>query len=278
MPEPELGYRRGEPGYRRASVALFTAGVSTFAGLYATQPLLPRLTNDFHISPATSTLTLAVSTGALALALLPAGWLSDRYGRVRVMTGSLFAAAVLSVLAAAAPSLDILLAIRGLQGAALAGVPAVGMTYLAEEIHPDSLGASTGLFVGGNAIGGLAGRLIAGALATAGGWRVALGGVAVLSLVCAVLFWRMAPPSRGQNATATGPRDLLRAIAVHLHDPGQLRLDALGALLMGTFIATYNALAFRLQAPPYQLSDAAIGAVFLVYPLGSAGAAFAGRI
>ena len=51
---------------------MFAAGVSTFVLLYATQPLLPLLAHDFHVSPASSSLTLALSTGALALALLPA--------------------------------------------------------------------------------------------------------------------------------------------------------------------------------------------------------------
>ena len=279
-PPPE-GHRRGEPGYRRASIALFAAGLATFAALYTTQALLPLLSRRLHVSPGASTLTLAATTGALALALLPAGWLSDRYGRVRVMSLSLAAAALLGLLAALAPSYGALLAIRALQGAALAGVPAVGMTYLAEEIHPDSLGACIGLYIGGNAIGGMAGRLIAGGLAGVGGadsWRVAIAGVSAASAVCALVFWRICPPSRRQAAAATSPRAALGAIAVHLRDRGQLRLDAIGALLMGTFVAVYNGLGFRLQAAPYHLSEAAVAAVFLVYPLGSLASAVAGRL
>jgi YNFM family putative membrane transporter len=69
-----------------------------------------------------------------------------------------------------------------------------------------------------------------------------------------------------------------RSIAVHLRDPGQLRLEMIGALLMGTFVAVYNGVGFRLEAPPYGLGQAAIAAIFLVYPIGSLSSAVAGRL
>ena len=52
----------------------------------------------------------------------------------------------------------------------------------------------------------------------------------------------------------------------------------MAALPMGTFVAVYNALGFRLHGPPYRLSEGAIAAVFLVYPLGSVSSALAGRL
>ena len=278
MSSHDSRHERGEAGFRRASVAMFAAGVSTFVLLYATQPLLPLLAHDFHVSPASSSLTLALTTGALALALLPAGWLSDTWGRTPVMLGALVASGILGLLAAAAPNFGMLLVIRTLQGVALAGIPAVGMAYLAEEIHPQSLGSSIGLYIGGNALGGMAGRLIAGALADHGDWRLALVGVSVLSLLCAAVFARLAPPSRHHQRSRFAPRTALASLAVHLHDPGQQRLDLIGALLMGTFVAVYNGLGFRLHAAPYGLGQAAIAAVFLVYPLGSLSSAVAGRL
>jgi YNFM family putative membrane transporter len=271
-------HRRGEPGFRRASIALFAAGVATFALLYAPQPLLPQLSGAFGVSPAESSLTLAVSTAGLALALLPAGWLSDAWGRTRVMTLSLGVATALGLLAAAAPGFGALLVVRALQGIALAGVPAVGMAYLTEEIHPQSLGSSIGLLIGGNALGGMAGRLLGGALGEHAGWRVALVAVALLSLACAVLFWRFAPASRHHVPARFAPRPALGSLAALLRDRGQLRLDALAALLMGTFVAVYNGIGFRLEAAPYGLGETAIAAIFLIYPIGSLSSAIAGRL
>src|SRR4051812_45807266 len=100
MSEVESRHRRGDPGFRRASVAMFAAGVATFVLLYATQPLLPLFANEFGVTPAASSLTLALSTATLALGLLPAGWLSDAWGRTRVMVLALFSSAALGMLAA----------------------------------------------------------------------------------------------------------------------------------------------------------------------------------
>lgn len=277
MTVKESKHRRGDPGFRRASIAMFAAGVSTFALLYATQPLMPLLSHDFRVSAAESTLTLALSTIMIAVGLLPAGWLADSWGRARVMQLSLFSSSALGLVTAAAPSFEVLLAIRALEGLALAGVPAVAMTYLTEEIHPQSLGSSIGLYIGGNAIGGMAGRLIAGALAEHGSWRLALLVIGALSFVCALGFARLVPASRHHQRRRFEGRRALASLSVHLHDAGQVRLDLIAALLMGTFVAIYNAIAFRLQAPPYRLGQTATAAIFLVYPIGSLASATAGR-
>jgi len=271
-------HRAGEPGFRRAAIALFAAGVATFALLYAPQALLPLMASQFAVSPAAASLSLAVSTATLGLTLLFAGWVADAWGRTRVMTWSLLAAAVLGLASALAPSFPVLLLLRALEGVALAGLPAVAMAYLAEEIHGASLGLSIGLYIGGNAIGGMSGRLIAGFLADVGGWRLAVAGVGALGLLCALAFMRLLPPSAHFVARPFAPRRLVRGMRPHLTEPGLLRLDAVGALLMGAFVAVYNGLAFRLEAAPYGLGEAAVAAIFLVYPIGSFSSAWAGRL
>lgn len=276
--EPDLRLRRGSDDYRRLSVAMFAAGLATFALLYTTQPLLPLLSREFEVGSATSSLTLAATSFGVCVALLPAGWLSDVWGRTRVMKLSLVGSAALIILAAAAPTFETLVAIRALQGVALAGLPAVAMAYLVEEVHPGSLGSSIGLYIGGNAIGGMAGRLVGGAFADVGGWRVSLLGVGLISLACTAVFLRLAPPSRHFTPRPFAMRATLSSLRAHLRDRGQLRLDAMAALLMGTFVAVFNGLSFRLEDAPYGLGQTAIAAVFLVYPLGSLSSAVAGRL
>ena len=123
----------------------------------------------------------------------------------------------------------------------------------------------------------MAGRLLSGALDDLGGWRLALGGTAALGLACAVAVAVLLPASRRFVPRRPGVRPLLRSTGRVLADPVLLGLYATGALLMGAFVAVFNALAFRLQAPPYALSTAAAGLVFLVYALGSVASTAAGR-
>lgn len=273
-----MGYRSGDAGFRRLAAALFAAGLGTFALLYSTQALLPVLADDFGVSPAMSALTLAVTTGAVGAGLLPAAWLSDAIGRTKVMGWSLVVSSSLGLLSALAPSFGVLLLIRALEGLALAGLPAVAMAYLTEEVHPESLGGAVGLYIGGNAIGGMAGRLIAGGLCDLGGWRVAVGGVGLMGVASAATLLWLLPASRNFTPRPVRGRDALRRLRAPLADPGLLRLNAMGALLMGTFVAVYNGLGFRLAAEPFHLSPAVLSLVFLVYPVGSASSASAGRL
>lgn len=273
-----MGYRAGDPGFRRLAAALFAAGLGTFALLYSTQALLPVLARDFHVSPAMSALTLAVTTGAVGIGLLPAAWLSDAVGRTTVMGWSLVLSSSLGLLSALAPSFEVLLVVRALEGFALAGLPAVAMAYLTEEVHPEALGGAVGLYIGGNAIGGMVGRLLAGGLTDLGGWRVAVGGVGLMGVVCAATLLWLLPESKHFTARRAGGRAALARLRAPLADPGLLRLNAMGALLMGTFVAVYNGLGFRLAAEPFHLSPAVLSLVFLVYPVGSASSASAGRL
>src|ERR1700759_3045937 len=181
------GYRPGEPGYQRIAVALFAAGVATFALLYSTQALLPELARSFAISDAMSTLSVSLTTAGLGVMLLFIGPVSEVLGRTRLIHTSLLASAIIGLACAVAPNWDTLLALRLLQGVALAGLPAVATAYLREEMHPGGDARTAGLYVGGTALGGMSGRLITGGLADLAGWRGGLAAVAGLGVVWGLL-------------------------------------------------------------------------------------------
>jgi len=272
------GYRLGDPEYRRISVALFGAGLATFALLYSTQPLLPELARAFSVSAGQSALSVSLSTVGLGLALLVAGPVSEVLGRTRLIHLSLSSSAVVALLCAVAPGWSTLLVLRTLLGVTLAGLPAVAVAYLREEVHDDSSAKATGLYIGGTALGGMVGRLLAGGLADVGGWRLALGGIGLLALACALLTRWLLPASRHFVAVPARPRELLATTRRLVRDPALLALYGIGATLMGAFVAVYNAMGFRLAAEPYALSLGVAGLVFCVYPLGSLSSAYAGRL
>lgn len=270
----------GSRVYWRINIALFLAGFSTFSLLYCVQPLLPLFARQFGVGAAASSLALSLSTGCLALAILCAGALSQGRDRRRMMFCSMALAALCNLAAALVPSWHGLLAARALAGLSLGGVPAVAMAYLAEEIDPRGLGLSIGLYVGGTAFGGMAGRVVTSMLADAWSWHAAMVALSVLDLAAAVGFALLLPASRH----AHGPRQGL-PLAEHLRiwkgqltHPGLPLLFAIGFLCMGVFVTVYNYAGFRLMAPPFHLSATQIGLIFCAYVFGIAASSAAGGL
>ncbi|WP_323611215.1 MFS transporter [Pectobacterium versatile] len=269
---------RGTPQFMRVMLALFSAGLATFALLYCVQPLLPVLSQDFGISPATSSLSLSVSTVMLAFGLLFTGPLSDTIGRKNVMVVSLMLAAICTVICAFMTSWNGVLIMRAMMGLSLSGVAAVAMSYLSEEIHPSVLAFSMGLYISGNSIGGMSGRLVSGVLTDYFPWRVAIGTIGVLALIAAITFWRILPESRHFRPGSLRPKTLLLNSKLHWRDAGLPLLFLEGFLLMGAFVTLFNYIGYRLLAPPYLLSQAVVGLLSVVYLTGSYSSPKAGAL
>ncbi|MFJ1745502.1 MFS transporter [Streptomyces sp. NPDC088116] len=268
----------GRPGYRRMSFALFAAGVATFALLYSTQALLPAISTDLGVTASQASWTVSAATGALALFVLPLSALSERFGRRTMMTASLLIAVVVALLVPFAPNVEWLVALRAVQGAALAGLPASAMAYLAEEVRPKALVAAIGLFVAGNSVGGMSGRIVTGWVAQLWGWRAALGAVGLMAALCAIVFRLMIPRARNFTPRSLSPRALAKTVGGHLSDPLLRRLYAIGGLFMMVFGAVYTVIGYRLVEAPFSLSQGVIGSIFLVYLVGTVSSAAAGRL
>ena len=271
-------HEHGSAGYRGVTLALFAAGLTTFMSMYSTQAMLPAFSEHFGVQPATAALSVSLTTGFLALAMIPAGILSDRYGRTRVMLASAAAASAIGLLLPLSPTIGVLLAGRALQGVALAGVPAVAMAYLAEEIHGNSLGRAMGRYVAGTSIGGLLGRLISSSALDFVSWRFAMEIASVTSLVFTVLFIRSLPKSRFFRPEPVGLWTVVRGMLGHLRNPALVCLFLLGFILMGGFVTVYNYLGYRLTAAPFRLPQTVVGLVFLLYLAGTVSSAQAGKL
>ena len=260
---------RGTVPYRRASLALFLSGFSTFSLLYCVQPLLPVFASEYGVSPAESSLALSLSTGFLAVAIMCAAALSEGLGRSNLMSASLVAAALLTIAAASAPNWHMLLILRALLGLALGGMPAVAMAYLAEEIDPTGLGATMGLYVGGTAFGGMSGRVLTGIFAEYLSWRPAMALMGAIGLAAAVAFIVLLPASRNFiRRPGFDTRFHLKSWAGHLQNPALPFVFAIAFLAMGSFVTIYNYAGFRLVAPPYNLTQTELGLIFTVYMFG----------
>jgi YNFM family putative membrane transporter len=268
----------GSPEFKRSNRAMFFGGFSAFALLYCVQPLMPLLSHEFALSAAQSSMVLSISTGSLALSLLASSAVSERLGRKPLMVAAMAIAAVLTLLCAFAGNYGQLLVMRALLGAALGGMPAIAMAYLGEEIEPQSLGLSMGLYISGSAFGGMAGRVITSVISDHVSWRLALGMVGVAGIAAAIEFWRSLPESRHFAPTRGGWRVLPSGFKLHLSDAGMPWLFALAFLLMGAFVSLYNYIAYRLLGAPFTLGQSLVGAVSFFYLLGIYSSVWAGKL
>lgn len=273
------GHPKGSAAYRRILAGLAFAGIATFAQLYSTQAVLPMMAADLQVTAAEAALTISLATVGLALTVLPWSFLADRIGRVRAMMWGICAATVLGLMVPLASSFPLLLGLRMLEGMALGGIPAIAIAYLNEEVNKAHAAMAAGSYVAGTTLGGLAGRLVAGAAGELWGWRTATLAVSILAAAAAVLFLVLVPQARGfAAASASGFRGAIRTLSGHARNPRLLALYIQAFLLMGGFVAVYNYLGFRLAGQPFSLPATAISLIFLAYLSGTVSSRWAGGL
>ncbi|GMN99071.1 MFS transporter [Parageobacillus thermoglucosidasius] len=269
----EIGTRE----YKKASLALFFGGFVTFAILYTTQPLLPVFAKEFHVSAASASLTVSVSTGTLAVMMLIAASLSDRVGKKKVMMISMLLTSMLALAMSFSPNFISLVLARMFLGMAAAGIPSLAMAYVAEEFHPAGIGKVMGLYISGTSLGGMAGRILTGLLTDLFSWRTALFAIGIISLLLSLIFALILPAPRHSVNKPLNGKTALRAYAVHLHNKPLMALIVLGFLFMGGFVTLYNYIGFLLGDPPYSFSQSVLGFLFIVYLFGSFSSVYMGK-
>ncbi|MBF7052109.1 MFS transporter [Halomonas sp. KAO] len=262
----------------RATLALSLGSLLVFINLYAPQPLLPDLREAHGVSTMVVGLVMSVATLSLAASLLVFGPLSDAIGRAGIMRVTLLAAGGLSLALALAPSFEILLVLRLLQGFVLGGLPAVAIAWMGDEFEPEAMLAAVGLYIGANTLGGISGRVVGGGMAELGGSAAAFLAVGLITLVGVAVFWRLLPPARGFTPRRFELSGALADLRAHLGNPLLLSAYLLGGLNFLIFINQYSYITFRMAAPPFNLGSTLLGLIFLTYLGGTLGSSLSGRL
>jgi YNFM family putative membrane transporter len=251
-----------------AGFLLGAAGM--FAVTYSTQAILPQLGRAFHVSPSQAGLTISVVVLALAGGAWLWGPLSDVIGRKRSIVLASSLVVLPTVGAALAPSFAVLLVFRALQGLCMPGLLTAGVPYITEVFAPRIGGRAMGNYVTALIAGGLIGRIVPALIATALGWRWAIGLLAVLPLAAAVVMTRTLVDV--PRLTVEGGR--WSGVRRQLGNRRLLRTTAAGAAYYFTFVGTFSYVVFRLERPPFSFGPAAGSAVFALWLLGVFGPTF----
>lgn len=115
--------------------------------------------------------TVNAYTLAFAVALIPAAALGDRFGRRRFFIGGLTAFTLASAAAALAPSIDMLIVARALQGIGAAVIAPLTLTLIADAVPRDKRGLALGVWSAISGVGVALGPLVGGAVIEAASWQ-----------------------------------------------------------------------------------------------------------
>ena len=251
---------------RQLAVGLI--GYCAFVNLYAPQSILPLLSQEFSASAAEVSTIITVSTLAVAVTAPFTGAIADVLGRKRVIVAAMFVLVVPTLMVGLATSLSSLIFWRAVQGLVLPPIFAVTVAYIGDEWPPREATTAAGIYSSGSSIGGFSGRLITGLLADLIGWRagfIALAGVALAGAIATIfLLPHERKFVRSEGLLASG-----RQMLAHFRNGQLVATYAVGFGVLFNFICTFTFVSFHLAAAPYNLSATALGAIFVVYLVGS---------
>jgi len=193
-------------------------------------PALPSLTEGFGAALSQAQLTLTALLLAFGVSQLVWGPLSDRFGRRPVLLMGLGAYTLASVGCVLASSMDMLIAWRTLQGAAM-GAGVMCARAIVRDLHDPEAGARV-MSKGLTGLGVIActAAPLGGLLSDLFGWRHALSAlVAFGGASWAVVAWRFEETVPRRNPQATQPRALIATWLSILRHPTFLAWSALSA-------------------------------------------------
>ena len=248
------------------AVALYLTGFAAFIGLYLPQPILPLLGRDFGVGVQQASLVISVTILGIGLAAPLVGALSDRFGRKRLLVGSAGALCLVTLGCAFAPSFGLLIALRFAQGVLLPGLFAVGLTYVSEALPRTTMNTVAGFYIAATVVGGMLGRVLGGALADVADWRYGFGLSALLYVGVVALWIRLPALAGGTRRKHLGTA--LSGTFGHFKNRAIVSGLLVGFFLFFAFQATFTYLPFRLEQPPFSLSNTLIGLTYLTYTTG----------
>ena len=194
------------------------------------------------------------------------------------MAFSLIASALITLLTALAWNFPIILALSLLKGIALSGVSAVALAYLNEEVSPAVIGVAISLYLSGNTIGGMSGRVCGALIAGWSNWHFSALFIGLTALIIGIVFAKRFPASLHFHPQHTPFKIKLRRMGGFLTRFSFFGLFLTAALILGAFVSIYNYISFILESPVFNLPHYIVAMVFLMYITGVAGSMCIGKL
>ncbi len=262
---------------RRRRLGVAAAGLITFLNLYAPQALLPTLAADFGSDPAHAGIVVTATMLAVAVVAPFVGGISDALGRRRLIVTAGLLLVLPGVAMAYAPTLHALTLLRFVQGAMLPFVFTVTVAYIGDETSGPDAARTTSLYAISSIVAGFTGRFIAGWVTQYYGWRSGLLVLAALTLLCALALLAFLPAEQAFRPTR-GWRGSLAGYADQFRNPQVMATCVTGFAMLFSTVAAFTFVTLQLAGPDFGYGPAALGNIFAVYLVGTAGTRMATRV
>lgn len=186
--------------------ALMLAMLSSFFTPFMSSSInvaLPTIADEFHMTAVMMSWVATSYLLAAAAFLVPFGRIADIKGRKRIFLLGMWVFSIASVLCAAAPSADLLIVFRWMQGLGGAMTFGTAIALLSSVYPPQERGKALGLSVSVTYVGLSLGPVVGGFLTTLLGWRSIF---LVLLPVMVAVIWIGSEKLKGEWSDARGER------------------------------------------------------------------------
>lgn len=242
-------------------------GLFAFLQVYSVQAILPILQQDFSANETQLGLLVGATVMAIAIISPFIGLLSDRLGRKNIIISSIIGLAIPTFLISFSHSLEIITALRFLQGLAVPGITVVTIAYIGEEISGSQLSQTMSMYVSGTVLGGFLGRFLLGHLQELMGWRHAFIVMGIATVIGAI--WVAFQLPRSQNFIANqNVHSALQLFKQHLSNRYIIMPTLLGMCILFSLVGCFTYINLHLADEPYHLTSAQLANIFSVYLIG----------
>jgi predicted MFS family arabinose efflux permease len=244
------------------------AGFASMASMRIGDPMLVVLGQEFQVSTGEASGVVSVFAVVYGLMQLFYGPLGERFGKLRVVSLAVAACALLSAITALSVNLPMLLVMRGLMGAAAAGIIPLSMAWVGDQVPYERRQETLAKLMSATVIGMMSGLWFGGFASDTLGWRSAFVLLAVMFAWPALLLWRAR--QKAPAPAATQPPSLIASFRLTGQLLGTPRVRLILSVTAAEGALVFGALAFMPTHlhQQYGLSVVAAGSVMMLYGVG----------
>jgi len=257
----------------RLVLMLGLAGFIVMADNWVVSPILPAISKDIGVSTASAGILIAAYMLPFGLFQLVFGPLADRYGKSRIVLGTLALFTLATALCAAGATLTSLAVFRALTGIFAAATMPISLALIGDAVPMEGRQQAIGSFMGISFLGQALSMGIGGAIAYFVDWRGVFIIYALFSAIITIVLWRglasiRATESRNPNAKFLAPYLQLLRQGASARTYAIILVE--GIFLLGSFSYMGATLSER-----YGMTFLSIGAVMTAFGVA---AIIAGRV